>query len=622
MHIACSYAVMIKYASMSMSAFQLRNTFCKAVTFKLFGILPPCYQTSFPTDHDTSTIGARCEKKEEQEEQQREMKTSCTAGQSKVTSAITSLTMGSSRVPISLQTFTSKSRARAAPYLTLNLELIQNIIFIYVLLRYFRRGIRQLRGRGILGTCSDGYEALRRHAYGWILSLPWYKTKIKLELEQTIKKLEDKLVPKGPGITRYLALPKSGWTDEQVKAELQKLSEMQHSEWEKGKVSGAVYHGGDDLLDLQTQAYRLFSVSNPLHPDAFPGVRKMEAEIVAMVLNMYNAPSSAAGATTSGGTDRYPVNEAGINRTIRVIPITAHAAFDKAGSYFGIKVHHIDIDPVTLKVDVKKLDRMINYNTVLIVGSAPNFPHGIIDDISALSKIALRRRVPLHVDACLGSFIVPFLEKAGLTTEPFDFRLKGVASISCDTHKYGFAPKGNSVILYRTKKHRSYQYFVTATWPGGVYASPSMAGSRAGSLIAGTWASLMKQGESGYISACASIVGAAKKIEVGIRESFEPDLYVLDHMSELGWHLNALQSPPAIHIACTRLTVDVTDLFLADLREAVTAVKLKGKEEKGSAGKSKAKGDTAALYGVAGSLPNKSVVTDIAVGFIDTLYKA
>ncbi|KAI5791663.1 pyridoxal phosphate-dependent transferase [Peziza echinospora] len=564
----------------------------------------------------------------------------------------------SSRVPASLRTFTSKSRARTAPYLKLNLDLIKNIIFIYVLLKYFRRGVRQLRGRGILGNVADGYAAFRRVSYGWILSLPWYKARIKLELEQTMKKLEDKLVPKGPGVTRYLALPKSGWTDDQVKAELQKLSEMQHAEWEKGRVSGAVYHGGDELLDLQAQAFRLFSVSNPLHPDAFPGVRKMEAEIVAMVLNMFNAPAAGAGATTSGGTESILMAclsarnkayaERGVTEPEMVVPVTAHAAFDKAGSYFKIKVHHIAVDPITLKVDLKKLDRMINYNTVLIVGSAPNFPHGIIDDIAGLSKIALRRHVPLHVDACLGSFLIPFLEKAGFPTEPFDFRLKGVTSISCDTHKYGFAPKGNSVILYRTKKLRSYQYFVTSTWPGGVYASPSMAGSRAGSLIAGTWASLMRQGESGYLSSCVNIVGVAKRIESGIRDILHPDLYILgepkvsvvafssttiniyeiaDHMSGLGWHLNALQDPPAIHIACTRLTAEASEAFLKDLGASVTAVKLKGEEEKksngGKSGASKAaKGDTAALYGVAGSLPNKSVINDIAIGFIDTLYKA
>jgi len=291
---------------------------------------------------------------------------------------------------------------------------------------------------------------------------------------------------------------------------------------------------------------------------------------------------------------------------------------------------------VTMKVDVKAVNRLVNYNTVLIAGSAPNFPHGIIDDIQGLSKIALKKRVPLHVDACLGSFLVPFLDKAGYASEPFDFRVKGVTSISCDTHKYGFAPKGNSVLLFRTKKLRSYGYFITATWPGGVYASPSLAGSRAGSLIAGTWASLMKIGESGYVASCREIVGAAKAIEAGIRERFHPDLYILgeplvsvvsfssdtvniydiaDEMNSLGWHLSALQNPPAIHIACTKPTVTAVDNFLNDLERSLQSVKLKTGDPK------KISGNTAALYGVAGSLPNKSVIKSMATGFIDTLYK-
>lgn len=368
------------------------------------------------------------------------------------------------------------------------------------------------------------------------------------------------------------------------------------------------------------------------------------------VLAVFNAPLGSAGITTSGGTESILMaclsartkayTERGVSEPEMIVPVTAHAAFDKAGYYFGITVHHVAVDPVTLKADLKAVSRLVNYNTVLIVGSAPNFPHGIIDDITGLSKIALRRHIPLHVDACLGSFLIPFLEKAGFPTTPFDFRVKGVTSISCDTHKYGFAPKGNSVLLFRTKKLRTYGYFVTATWPGGVYASPSLAGSRAGSLIAGTWVSLMIQGKNGYTSSCREIVGAMKEIETGIKERLQPDIYVLgepmvsviafssktiniydvaDEMNTLGWHLSALQDPPAIHIACTKPTVNATGQFLEDLEKAVKEVKLRGEK---SGGSKAAMGDTAAFYGVAGSLPNKSVVNSIASGFIDTLYKA
>lgn len=332
----------------------------------------------------------------------------------------------------------------------------------------------------------------------------------------------------------------------------------------------------------------------------------------------------------------------------RILPETAHPAFRKAGEYFRIKVHLVPCKAPHYKVHVPSVSRLINPNTILLVGSAPNFPHGIIDDIAGLSRLAVRRKLPLHVDCCLGSFLVPLLEKAGFESEVFDFRLKGVTSISCDTHKYGFAPKGSSTVLYRNEKLRSYQYFVSPDWSGGVYASPGVAGSRPGALIAGCWASLMKQGENGYIDACHKIVGATKKIESAIRENpaLSGDLKVLgkplvsviafqsqtlytydiaDAMSARGWHLNALQNPPAIHVAVTLPIVAAVDTLIRDLIEVVTEEREKeikraaqGKAKKGSA----KKGDAAALYGVAGSLPHKGVVVELAKGFLDTLYKA
>lgn len=239
------------------------------------------------------------------------------------------------------------------------------------------------------------------------------------------------------------------------------------------------------------------------------------------------------------------------------------------------------------------------------------------------------------------------LSKAGFDAEPFDFKLKGVTSISVDTHKYGFAPKGNSTVLYRSDAFRKHQYFISPDWSGGVYASPSIAGSRPGALIAGCWASLVKQGENGYIDACHKIVGSMKHIESAIRThpSLAPDLKVVgkplvsvvaflsttldiydiaDAMNSKGWHLNALQSPPAIHIAVTLPIVAAREQLVADLVEVVEDAREKERVRvaEGGKGKGAAKGDTAALYGVAGSLPNKSVVVDLAKGFLDTLYKA
>lgn len=319
----------------------------------------------------------------------------------------------------------------------------------------------------------------------------------------------------------------------------------------------------------------------------------------------------------------------------------------KAGSYFGIKIHLVACPAPTYSVHVPGISRLINSNTILLVGSAPSFAHGIIDDLPALSRLALRKSIPLHVDCCLGSFLVPFLARSGFPSVTFDFTLKGVTSISCDTHKYGFAPKGTSTLLYRTAKLRSFQYFVSADWSGGIYASPGIAGSRPGSLIAGCWASLMSQGESGYISACHTIVGAAKKLEAAIREnpSLSGDLTVMgkplvsvvaftsktlniydiaDTMSFKGWSLSALQNPPAVHVAITIPIVGALERLVEDLAAAVEEEKEKERVRivEGKGAKGGAKGDAAALYGVAGSLPNKSVVVQLAGGFLDTLYKA
>lgn len=241
--------------------------------------------------------------------------------------------------------------------------------------------------------------------------------------------------------------------------------------------------------------------------------------------------------------------------------------------------------------------------------------------------------------------MMPYLERAGFESESFDFRLKGVTSISVDTHKYGFAPKGNSTVLYREKKLRSYQYFITPDWPGGVYGSPSIAGSRPGALIAGCWATMMSVGEDGYTKACHAIVSTRSNIEDAIKQderlsslsiigkplvsvvafrSATLDIYeIADGMSEKGWHLNALQDPPAVHVAVTMPIVGAWKELVDDLVKVVAEVKEKQEEAiaKGENPKGE-KGSASALYGVAGSLPDKTIVRDLAKGFLDTLYKA
>ena len=537
----------------------------------------------------------------------------------------------------------------------------KNAIFALVLYRYSTRLLRHLKVYGVSESLFQLYRLISARAFAILLKTPAAKRKVKRELDTAMAEVEAKIVPRPKHLPINRDLPQLGKENEWIRNELAKLQTMEagvdqkvvEEEWQSrdgqmvwkgGKVSGAVYHGGDDLSELLADTIKQFLVSNPLHPDVFPGVRKMEAEIVSMVLRMYNAPSTAVGATSSGGTESILLSclamrewaraTKGIREPELIIPVSAHAAFDKAGQYFGIKIHHIPVDPITRKVNVGRVARAINSNTIGMVGSAPNFPDGVIDDIPNLAKLAKRHNILLHVDCCLGSFLVPFLDKAGFETEPFDFRIDGVTSISCDTHKYGFGPKGLSTILYRSAELRRFQYYVKTDWPGGVYATPTLSGSRPGSLIAGTWAAMMKLGQSGYTQSCRDIVGAAKEIHTRIEREI-PELFVLgkpivsviafgsaagnvsiydvgDHMSKKGWHMNGLGGDvPAIHIAVTRLTIPVVNEFVADLKEAVKVARSTFSGKKGS---------MATLYGLGSGVSATAIVGQLASRFIDTLY--
>lgn len=536
------------------------------------------------------------------------------------------------------------------------LRTLRNLYTIYVVIKNLLLVSNYIRIYGAYGTANQFYTFIKRVAFKAFVSTPGIKGKVEKQVKDALAGLDEKMLPKA-GTTRYHHLPSNGMSKEQLQVELKKLHDLGgETDWESGKVSGAIYHGGKEMGELLSSAYSLFSLSNPLHPDVFPGVRKMEAEIVQMVLNMFNAPATGGGTTTSGGTESILMAckaarergklEKGITKPEMIVPVTVHAAFDKAASYFGMTIHHINVDPITYQVDLSAVERLINRNTVLLAGSAPNFPHGVIDDISSLSSLGLRHDIPVHVDACLGSFLVPFLEKAGFEAPVFDFRLPGVTSISCDTHKYGFAPKGSSVVMYRDRSLRKYQYFVSTDWPGGVYASPSIAGSRPGAIIAGCWTAMMNMGENGYIESCREIVGARVKIQERIEKEV-PELRIIGHpqvsvvafdspviniytvgdkMSKLGWHLNGLQSPPALHIACTKLTVNAVDSLLSDLKSCVAEViKEGGGGDAGSMGKCRnfrCKRITmltfliAMLYG-AGSLPDKSIVASLAEGYAE-----
>lgn len=345
---------------------------------------------------------------------------------------------------------------------------------------------------------------------------------------------------------------------------------------------------------------------------------------------------------SSGGTEsimlacrayRELAKSRGIKRPEMICPVTCHAAFNKASDCFKIKLHLVPVDPITMKADIKKMESYINGNTCLLVGSAPNFPNGAMDPIEELSQLACKYKLPLHVDACLGGYLIPFMEQCGYKTPTvFDFRLPGVTSISCDTHKYGYCPKGSSVIMYRSTFYRRFQFFQCVDWSGGIYVSPTFAGSRPGSLVAMTWATLNHYGHKGYLDATRAIMECRDfiyeellKIE-NIYVMAKPDVSVIafdsrhmnilnvyDKMTALGWHLNAIQNPTGVHIAVTKLHTQpgVKEKFVDDLRICV-------QEVMSSDGRNL--GKTAAIYCSTQGVPDKSLIVDVAYMFLDACY--
>ena len=475
--------------------------------------------------------------------------------------------------------------------------------------------------------------------------LPFTRGVLESEKAATINKLEASVISaEVASEVRNTRLPLESTPHAQLLATLTRWSDKEKSNWVDGQASGTVYHGGDELVALESAVFGMFCLSNPLHPDIFCYVRKMEAEVVAMTTALFHGTPETCGSMTSGGTEsilmamkayrdrhleRYPETVPEI-----VASSTVHAAFNKAAHYFGMRLVVVQVDSETCAMRLSDVKRAITRNTCVLVASAPAFPHGVMDDVVGLSELAVSAHLPLHVDCCLGSFLLPFVSSAGYPVPPFDFALPGVTSISCDTHKYGYAVKGSSVIMYRSPAYRHYQYFVAADWSGGIYASPTMPGSRPGGLIAATWAALMATGEAGYREAAKAIMDTAKEIEAGIRSidglrvlgqpcmsviafastSSSLNIYAVNEsLHARQWLLNTLQSPSAVHLCVTYVHRGRAAQFVNDVRDAVAEVRADPKRwSKGSA----------AIYGMAASIPDITIVDDLAKGYIDALYKA
>lgn len=399
----------------------------------------------------------------------------------------------------------------------------------------------------------------------------------------------------------HRTLPEDGTGRAEILAMMSDMSSRENPVWEGGQCSGTMYCGDHEHYDFLNEAFANFSYVNSLQRDMCPSATKFEAEIIAMTLDLLGASavegSRPGGLVTSGGSGSIAhavlaYREANAPRSVRpnmIKPETAHPAFSKAGHLFGVEMRVAPVDPLTTQVDLDWVAANIDDGTVALIGSACNYGYGTVDPITELGQIALDHGIGLHVDGCLGGFILPFGRELGYDIPPFDFSVPGVTTISADTHKYGYALKGTSVLAFADQSLRNSQYFYLTDWSGGKYCSPGMDGSRSGGLLAATWAAMVSLGRSGYSRYAEAIftTSAAMQAEVAEhpslrimgRPSFlfsftsdEYDVYLVnDFLRTRGWRLNGQQYPNALHMAVTRPQTQpgVVERWATDLADAV-----------------------------------------------------
>ena len=450
--------------------------------------------------------------------------------------------------------------------------------------------------------------------------------------------------------------------------------------WQDGKAFSLVYYAGEEVSELVKEAYKMYFSENALNPTAFPSLRKLEAEVIAMCASLLGGDVDVTGTMTSGGTEsllmavktarewgRQHKPQAEIPEMI--LPSTAHPAFEKAAHYFGVQAVHIPVGE-DFRAQVALMEAAINSNTILMVGSAPSYPQGVVDPIRELAAVAQMNGFLFHVDACVGGFMLPFVRKLGYTVPDFDFQVPGVTSISADLHKYGYAAKGASVILYRNRDLRLNQFFVHTDWAGGIYASPAMAGSRPGGAIAAAWAVLNFLGGEGDLEIAEKVMQATDQLKAGVAQIeglhilSDPEMSVLalasdqhniydigDEMTLKGWYMDRQQFPPSLHITLNYAHADVIDDFLGDLAKAVKrtrkpswhklrdSVMLRSAralvrwlpESVVSKLMGKASGllgvdgsdlpqRSAAMYGMMGSLPNRGDLKTLVLNLLDQMF--
>ena len=439
-----------------------------------------------------------------------------------------------------------------------------------------------------------------------------------------------------------MKIPEKGLARDQV---LEMLREYKEGDvnYQDSKTWSLVYYLGEEHTRFLTEAYNTFISENALNPMAFKSLKRFEHEVVRMSADLLGGDDNTVGVMTSGGTEscllpvmtyRDRAAGRGLFRSKKpemIAPQSIHVAWEKAARYFGVKMVHAPLRR-DMRVDVDAVRKRINRNTILIVGSAPSYPHGVIDPIVELGTVAREHNLPFHVDSCLGGFLLPFVERLGYEIPTFDFRVPGVTSISADIHKYGYSAKGASVLLYRNMDYLKHQFFVHESWPGGVFISPALLGTRPGGAIAAAWASLKAIGMDGYLDLARRVMETTAALQEGIRSipgleivsnpemsvfayrstEKKADIFAIgDQMEERGWQVDRLQRPEALHAMVTPLHERIVDEFVADLKESVKRV---------IADPSLAKKGNAALYGMIAKVPLRGMVKKEVLKMMEQIY--
>jgi glutamate/tyrosine decarboxylase-like PLP-dependent enzyme len=398
-----------------------------------------------------------------------------------------------------------------------------------------------------------------------------------------------------------MRFPEKGQSKDEI-LEALRAKRTRDARWQDGRTFGMVYDGGPSVHEVAEAVAVEFLHENALNTQAFPSLGEIQSEVVGACAELFHG-DTAAGFMTSGGTESILMAvkaarergkaERGITQPEMVVPESAHAAFHKGAHYFGLKVHKVKVRD-DWRADVDAMAAAVNGNTVLVVGSAPQYPQGVIDPIPELAELATSVGASFHTDACMGGFVLPYMERLGHDVLPWDFRVPGVTTISADIHKLGYAPKGASVILHRDKELRKHQTFVFDDWLGGLYASPNMQGTRLAMPMATAWAVMHHLGIEGYTKLTKLVIDTRTRMVDGIRAIDglrvlgEPDAHLVamtsnddaldvfalgDALQARGRLLDRQGPPDSLHSTVSAGNAAVIDDYLDDLRACVDEVR-------------------------------------------------